>query len=295
MSTSISTAEVIDWIYADVDPATLGELHRDLESGVLRSRTTIGVSRTAGSIDAACHIECHQTNTARLQGYRFVNGSLPHLWSAMQSACRQLPAAQVEHLQVAIPFYDKCAIRDFRELGFTPKAELKQLWRTVDSGDKTSEATFEQPFALLCASRFKEAQLRDLLAATLVGSLDLVDSACSSLQCRLAELYSTLELGLPNRKTAIEVLALHERPVALVAMQHSDRMSDLIYLGVDKDHRRQRLGFQLLRHAINTTACREIPYLVTAVDANNLPALRLYARCRFHEHSSFALLERSLS
>lgn len=76
------------------------------------------------------------------------------------------------------------------------------------------------------------------------------------------------------------VLCDHDDPLAVLLLNRvgTSDLIELVYIGIMPRHRRKGLGDLLMRHALHTAGSIGCTRLSLAVDADNLPALKLYWR-----------------
>ena len=157
---------------------------------------------------------------------------------------------------------------------------LAQLLYLVSTSDQFPDHPPPLPFALERIEPHLSLRLQALLEATYVGTLDcpavdglrdpadVLDSYCDSATCGNPAWYIAHHAGRD-----VGCLLLGDHP--------QDDQLEIVYLGLTSEVRGQGWGIELARHAQWLARNDERQRLVLAVDANNDPAIAMYATCGF--------------
>jgi ribosomal protein S18 acetylase RimI-like enzyme len=194
---------------------------------------------------------------------------------AIEGLCEGAIAAGIHLAQSLIDPDDKSLQALFEQCGFSPLAELHYL---QSSGSKRAkEATLPPGLRWVTYSEERHELFAQAIVATYQNSLD-----CPGLN------------GLRDVRDVIEghratgefdpslwfVLLNGETPLGVLLLSRVQRgeMMELVYLGLTPTARGQGLGDLLMRQALSMTVAHRQARMSLAVDAANVPALRLYWR-----------------
>ncbi len=83
--------------------------------------------------------------------------------------------------------------------------------------------------------------------------------------------------------------------VGFFYLSQSGKTTELVYLGIAQGFRGRGLSRVLMGEVFKAARQNSSQILLTAVDDDNQPALRLYSRYPFHEASCFMFMERALA
>ncbi|GIW97606.1 MAG: hypothetical protein KatS3mg111_0939 [Pirellulaceae bacterium] len=136
------------------------------------------------------------------------------------------------------------------------------------------------PFTFFSAAEIARGQLVELLNQTFVGTLD-----CPALnELRTPEEF--MDSFLHDRDLTDDLqwyvaTVGEELAGCLFLTPLAEELMEITYLGLRPQFRQRGYGRYLVEHARNLATSRGAKMLLTAVDANNLPAVRIYRRGGF--------------
>jgi ribosomal protein S18 acetylase RimI-like enzyme len=209
----------------------------------------------------------------------------------LDAVCAHCAGQGVQLAQSLIDPHDAALERTFADAGFSRMAELHYLHASPPA-DPTPP-----PLALGLSWVTYGPQTHEMFGRA------IVDSYQQSLDCP----------ALNGRRDVEDILAGHratgtfdpstwfllregEAALGVLLLSESLRSDalELVYLGLAPAARGRRLGELLMRQALAVTAGRRLPRLCLAVDALNVPALKLYYRHGMQRVGSKLALMRDL-
>lgn len=193
----------------------------------------------------------------------------------IQTICRRANEAGIHLAQSLLDVHDTIVTPLLRDCSFERLAELLYLQATIGRGIQ------EPPLPLSYRWETYSSRTHDLFATTILATYR------QSLDCpKLNGLRSIEDILAGHRATgqfdpAIWfVLMDHNAPLGALLLSHltGADLIELVYLGLVPESRGRGIGDILMRRAAATVASRKGGRLSLAVDAGNLPALKLYWR-----------------
>lgn len=268
----------------------LRELTTDQQVELVASLSSIGkgksdpfdaliIGKRNNGLAAATWAQSHPGRVATLWGPQFVGAYdkeiADELIKAATNAARKLDVAL---LQSILPCKHSQSAKSLIAAGFIHAAELIYLeWAPTDiHGDPSPEIRFESYHPHECE------RLAKILNETYQGTLDCPQlDSIRSLE-EIIEGYRATgdydpKLWLFARTKTQDV------GVVLLTNYASTRQMELIYMGVVPSARGLGYGAVLLRHAQRLALENRSEKLLLAVDAANVPALKIYRAAGFHE------------
>ena len=225
--------------------------------------------------------------------------SLPHskpgelvLARVIDAVCRATVSKGVDLAQVLLDPADDTMLRVYTAADFDRMAELIYLQGTPRPD--AAMPVLPPHFRWVNYSDANENQFADTILASYQQSLD-----CPALN-GMRDIHDVLDghkaSGVFDPKYW-SLLCQGDHPMGVLLLASSGRSEDqmeLVYLGLPPESRGRKLGEILLQQALATVAMEKHKRLSLAVDAKNVPALKLYYRHGMNRITSKLALMRDL-
>lgn len=203
---------------------------------------------------------------------------------------RSLAAIQ----QICLPL-DPAALSGHEAQGVSTSSDceilLKESPGIVGKTQEQSDAPMARQLRMLPAHQLSTAKLARLIRKTFEGTLDLAtNSPVDGLSDHLLIEYFSNGIPLHHLEHWYVAELAGEAVGCLLMQMHPQKTMELVYMGLTPPSRKQGLGSQLVQKAQQTSLEHYCSMLVTAVDGQNHPAMRVYERAGFQRYSKIEWL-----
>lgn len=245
---------------------------------------------------AAAYFKLLGGNVATLGGVRAAPRFERLASDLVRQLANQLATQGLVQIQAVIPIADAHAMSLVQAAGFERLATVQHVWLDLSpaksatvraAGDSAAPAPLGK-LRWIPATSVARKRMEDLIEATFEDTLDC--PALNTVRGKAESLDGFLD-GLRFRDVMRwQLLTLDGEIVGCVLMsEHAERLAELVYMGLIPAARGQKLGNELLRHALRLSSDMQARTLVAAVDTNNAPALRIYLEFGFQVHQQFSV------
>ncbi|RMF38362.1 MAG: GNAT family N-acetyltransferase [Planctomycetota bacterium] len=313
-------ARIVQWVHAEETGGELVTRVRELAADMQQGRRPIAAASVGleGEILAACYFRQLPGRVGDLAGLRIAKARTP----AGESTVRQLMAhceselvdRGIAQIQAVVPDTDwntrewleivgfECVAKvERRVVHLSPVAGSSNRGALIDNLAVTRSTVEDMEFPrsrtahdhrrdrFVRAATFSERDLVQLLSQTFEGTLDC--PLLNALRKPEDFLASFLDGAALDGTLPWWIYLRDEEPAGCVLLKnHAEQITELAYMGLVPECRGQGRGHLLVDHAIDQTRRMGGSALVAAVDANNAPAVRTYARSGLHVLDTMVVL-----
>ncbi len=293
--------EIVDWLHMDLDSVSRAQICRQLEYDFQagrppyiasenkdgRIRAAICVRRLSQQIFRIAAIENSPFSIADADDTEVVCGLLKSL---EKHACAHAARA----LEICLPEHSKWH-SFFVESGFHACETIQQLW--LDTRGSMLGDTTDSPAILgqldSHGLRWVHADASEI-PSILSALWPAEDITCSWPHASAKDEQSQLlnDLGPDSQWNAWQLRSQAELAGCCLLRHQRGRATEIAFLGLSSSFRAQGLSHLLIAQAVSKSASGG---LIAAVDAANLPAVRMYAGARFDCISTYRFYRKSTS
>jgi len=248
----------------------------ELAQGRAGGRPTLWVGQCHGKLVLAVLPACHPGRTASLFASLPPPDDAAHAaWGRLiEEVCLHCAARDIHLAQVLVEPHQRWLVRYYESASFAVMAQLLYLHRYLDAAVSTPQ--WPQGISLETYMPSNRALFAQAILASYQASLDC--PALNGLRSMDDILAGHMASGVFDPRLWF-LLRDKDRPlgVLLLTFCHWGRdCLDLVYLGLIPAARGRNLGRLLMQQALVTGGREKCARLSLAVDAANLPALKLY-------------------
>lgn len=279
--------EVVRWLHADLPSSELLAVLKQLaQDQVAGNEPRICITETSGELVTACYFRILFGSVATLGSTRARNGSEKEAAEQIAQLYDELHREGIKQIQAIVDQGDVARIDILKLAGFELLTHVKQLLCVVR---KASGKPQKNGAKLSSIHEYADCQIAKLIEQTFVETLDC--PALNGLRDPAEVLQGFLEGSSLKDKDLWFVLQSEGEAVGLLLLaKHNPELYELCYMGVIPSHRGNGWGQYLVEQSLTIVAEREGQYLALGVDAENIPALRVYNRFGFMAHQTKAVL-----
>ncbi|MEM7315340.1 MAG: GNAT family N-acetyltransferase [Planctomycetota bacterium] len=319
-SDTIQHFEILEWIFEDRGPEGLQVvLHEKQQDLALGRHPWVFFQDWNSSSRQAIYVRKLAGDSARIVGLRGLsNGPTPEFMTEVLDVLRQ--SAVLNRIEYMCPSEDEFR-SFFLGLGFRSLAAIQQICLPLDlaaiSGrgapvsstpadinlhpkasqgvlgkiQEQMDAPIARQLQIVPARQFSTAKLARLIRKTFEGTLDLAtNSPVDGYSDHMLIEYFSNDIPLHHLEHWY-VAELASKAVGCLLMQmHPQETMELVYMGLTPQSRRRGIGSLLVQEARQTALEHYCNMLVTAVDVQNQPAMRVYERAGFQRYSKIEWL-----
>ncbi len=319
-SDTIQQFEILEWIFADRGAEGLQVVLQERQQDLALGRDSwVFFQDWNSSSRQAIYVRRLTGHSARIVGLRGLgNGPTSEFITEVLTVLRRFPS--LNRIEYMCPSEDEFR-SFFLGIGFRSLASIQQICLPLDlaafsghnpqgastSADceilleespgvvgKTQEhsgAPMARQLKMLPAHQLSTAKLGRLIRKTFEGTLDLaVNSPVDGLSDHMLIKYFSNGIPLHHLEHWYVAELAGEAMGCLLMQMHPRETMELVYMGLPPQSRKRGIGSQLVQEARQTALRHDCNMLVTAVDIQNEPAVRLYERAGFQRYSKIEWL-----
>lgn len=284
------TLQCLRWIHADKSDSEQRHLLADFRARYRSASPPVLLQASAGDqIVAAAYFHRLPGRVANLGGARAVPNHIPLARRLLQQLTDDLYEEGICQIQGVLEPNDIETASLLADAGFSPLTSVKHLWLDVHSvSAKRPRIPSDSGFQWTAAHQVTREELEAVVESTFDGTLD-----CPSLN-DLRSASDVVESFLDGRTLmqidTWELLRFKSKIVGCLLLDvHSQGVTELAYMGLERRLRGRKLGRVLVQRAAELSLTYGSKVLAAAVDEQNWPALNLYAEQGFQYHQTFSV------
>ncbi len=319
-SDTIQHLEILEWIFADRGAEGLQVvLHEKQQDLALGQDAWVFFQDWNSSSRQAIYVRRLVGDSARIVGLRGLdNGPTPEFMAEVLTVLRRIPSLnRIEYMcpsedefrsfflgigfrslatvqQICLPL-DLAAISGHETQGASTSADCEILLKeSPDIVGKTQEhsgAPMARQLKMLPAHQLSTAKLGGLIRKTFEGTRDLAtNSPVDGLSDHMLIKYFSNGISLRHLEHWYVAELAGEAMGCLLMQIHPHETMELVYMGLTPQSRKRGIGSQLVQEARRKALQHNCNMLVTAVDFQNEPAMRVYEKAGFQRYSKIEWL-----